>query len=225
MNEDQYLQGLLLLDALFEYSDPTLIDDYKKSSDYNFSLVDKKEITEDNWINFFSNSLNELQKVQNINSENKIKLKKIKNSLIQKLINGGIIAYGYQLPRKIEDIPVKIPKDFFLSEKTNWDKSNINHQGIDFTGIRIFKNENTQIEIELKKEEQNNKNFKDYDPDFMIDEKEAALFLGFKVKTLQGWRHKGGGPEYHKIGNKAVRYKINDLKLFLDNKKKRNTYE
>lgn len=104
MNEDQYLQGLLLLDALFEYSDPTLIDDYKKSGNHEFSLVDKKEITEGSWINFFNNSLNELQKIQNINSENKIKLENIKNNFIQKIINNEFLAYGYQSPRKINDL-------------------------------------------------------------------------------------------------------------------------
>ena len=32
----------------------------------------------------------------------------------------------------------------------------------------------------------------------LIDEKEAALFLGFKIKTLQGWRYKGGDPEQNR---------------------------
>ena len=40
------------------------------------------------------------------------------------------------------------------------------------------------------------------DPDYldrMIDEKEAAGFMGYSVRALQGWRVKGGGPEFIKV--------------------------
>ncbi len=225
MNNNQYIQGLSLSDALLKYVDRALIDEYQDMN-YDSSLMNKGPATEGGWINFFNHSLNELQKLQNINSKNKIKLEKIRNNFIQKIINSEIIAYGYQSPRNINDNPIEIPKDFFLSKTINWDNSSIIHQSIEFVGVRILKNKTENSKIELKTEKEiKNKNFEDYDPDFLIDEKEAALFLGFKIKTLQGWRHKGGGPEYHKIGNKAVRYKINDLKLFLENKKKRNTSE
>jgi predicted DNA-binding transcriptional regulator AlpA len=41
--------------------------------------------------------------------------------------------------------------------------------------------------------------------------KEAAKRLGLAVRTLEGFRCKGGGPRYCKIGKRIVRYRIEDL--------------
>jgi hypothetical protein len=45
---------------------------------------------------------------------------------------------------------------------------------------------------------------KETEPLFLT-EKEAAEYLGFSPRTLQGWRFKGTGPEHNKIGHR-VRY-------------------
>lgn len=56
------------------------------------------------------------------------------------------------------------------------------------------------------------------------DEHETASFLGISVKTLRGWRCRGGGPVYRKIGA-AVRYADEDLIDFLEAARRNNTSE
>ena len=47
--------------------------------------------------------------------------------------------------------------------------------------------------------------------DRLINEAEAAEFLGHSVRTLQNWRVRGGGPHYIKISKRSVRYCRRDL--------------
>ena len=52
------------------------------------------------------------------------------------------------------------------------------------------------------------------DPDHLdrlIDEKEAAKFLGYSVRTLQNWRVRGGGPKFVKSSKRSIRYRRCDL--------------
>ena len=56
------------------------------------------------------------------------------------------------------------------------------------------------------------------------DEHAAADFLGVSVKTLRGWRCRGGGPAYRKLGA-AVRYADEDLTEFVEAARRRNTSE
>ena len=52
------------------------------------------------------------------------------------------------------------------------------------------------------------------DPDYadrLINEQEAANFLGFSVRALQNWRVRGGGPEYVRVSRRSVRYRRRDL--------------
>ena len=41
--------------------------------------------------------------------------------------------------------------------------------------------------------------------DSMVNDREAAKFLGNKVQTLRNWRHLRRGPAYIKLG-RSVRY-------------------
>ena len=45
----------------------------------------------------------------------------------------------------------------------------------------------------------------------LIDEAEAARFLGFSIRTVQGLRYKGGGPKYCRISSRCIRYRRSDL--------------
>lgn len=45
---------------------------------------------------------------------------------------------------------------------------------------------------------------------------EAAKFLGLSRRTLEAWRLHGIGPRYISFSRRAVRYKIEDLKAFVD---------
>lgn len=66
------------------------------------------------------------------------------------------------------------------------------------------------------------------DPDYLdrlLTENEAASFLGFTIRALQGWRVKGGGPKFVKIGKKAVRYRRRDLIAWTEDNVRANTCE
>lgn len=47
--------------------------------------------------------------------------------------------------------------------------------------------------------------------DALLTENQAARILRVSPRTLQGWRHRGTGPAYVKLGT-AVRYRRGDLK-------------
>jgi predicted DNA-binding transcriptional regulator AlpA len=47
--------------------------------------------------------------------------------------------------------------------------------------------------------------------DRLIDEFEAADFLGYSVRALRNWRVRGGGPRYVKVSARSIRYRRRDL--------------
>lgn len=47
--------------------------------------------------------------------------------------------------------------------------------------------------------------------DRLVNEKEAAEFLGYTVRALQNWRIRGGGPKFVKVSARSVRYRFRDL--------------
>ena len=61
------------------------------------------------------------------------------------------------------------------------------------------------------------------DPDKLLTEAEAADLLGFTVRALQGWRYKGGGPQFVKINGKSVRYARRELRKWIDVNQRRST--
>ena len=56
----------------------------------------------------------------------------------------------------------------------------------------------------------------------LLTEREAAALLHVSVKCLQGWRSRGGGPPYRKIG-RCVRYEKADLETFVEQAVRRST--
>jgi len=57
------------------------------------------------------------------------------------------------------------------------------------------------------------------DPDYLnrlINEREAAAFLGYSVRALQNWRFRGGGPDFVKVSRRSVRYRRRDLIAWAD---------
>lgn len=59
----------------------------------------------------------------------------------------------------------------------------------------------------------------------LLHENDAADFLSVSVRSLQGWRSKGGGPQYVKISARAIRYRRKDLIEWLESKLRCNTSE
>ena len=51
-------------------------------------------------------------------------------------------------------------------------------------------------------------------PEDVLTEKETAALLRISVKGLQGWRYRGHGPKFLKLG-RSVRYRRGDLHDFL----------
>lgn len=45
----------------------------------------------------------------------------------------------------------------------------------------------------------------------LLNEKEAAEFLGYTARALQNWRFRGGGPRFVKVSSRSVRYRRCDL--------------
>ena len=50
----------------------------------------------------------------------------------------------------------------------------------------------------------------------LIDESEAAGFLGLTVRCLQGWRYKGSGPRFVRVSARCIRYRRSELRDFAD---------
>jgi predicted DNA-binding transcriptional regulator AlpA len=50
----------------------------------------------------------------------------------------------------------------------------------------------------------------------LLTEQEAARQLHLSQKTLEGWRTRGGGPKFVRLGTRAVRYRPADLNEFVE---------
>lgn len=59
--------------------------------------------------------------------------------------------------------------------------------------------------------------------DRLINEIEAADFLGFTVRALQNWRVRGGGPCFVKVSGRSIRYRRRDLIAWADDRLQTNT--
>ena len=46
----------------------------------------------------------------------------------------------------------------------------------------------------------------------LVDEQAAAAFLSLTIRTLQGWRYRGGGPQYVRVSARCIRYRRADLR-------------
>jgi hypothetical protein len=64
-------------------------------------------------------------------------LSEMRGLILWSLTNGKLSAYGFTIPRKIDDLPQKIPNDLFQKEFFNWGKSSIKGAGLEFTSVRI----------------------------------------------------------------------------------------
>jgi len=53
------------------------------------------------------------------------------------------------------------------------------------------------------------------DPDTLLTEVQAAVFLNLSVRTLQAWRIKMAGPRFVRAG-RAIRYRRSDLVAWID---------
>ena len=61
------------------------------------------------------------------------------------------------------------------------------------------------------------------EPEFM-DTRRAAVCLGLSHRTLEGFRVSGGGPDFHRFGNR-VRYRRSDLDAWAAKRRATTTAE
>ena len=59
--------------------------------------------------------------------------------------------------------------------------------------------------------------------DCLINETEAARFLGYSVRALQNWRVRGGGPPFVKVSARSIRYRRRDLTVWAESRLIENT--
>jgi len=66
------------------------------------------------------------------------------------------------------------------------------------------------------------------DPDYLdrlVNETEAASFVGYTIRAMQGWRVKGGGPKFIKVSARSIRYRRRDLIEWAEARLRANTSE
>ena len=59
--------------------------------------------------------------------------------------------------------------------------------------------------------------------DQLVNEKEAAAFLGYTIRALQNWRLRGGGPQFVKVSARSIRYRRRDLFAWVEARLRENT--
>ena len=57
----------------------------------------------------------------------------------------------------------------------------------------------------------------------LLDTETAAKYLNVSVRTLEGWRYKGGGPLFISLGSRTVKYRLADLNTWIQEKVRTNT--
>lgn len=57
----------------------------------------------------------------------------------------------------------------------------------------------------------------------LLNEHEAAEFLGVKVTGLRDWRINGNGPPYCKMSARVVRYRPEDLRQWIEQRMRTKT--
>ena len=237
INENTFMQGATLHEAVFKFGDAELIQAYKSS--LSSSPVTHPK-TPDSLLGVLQSAAITLNNAQN----NKYDREKIYSNLQKDILGfikkGDLMPFGFKEPRAIGDKPIKIPADLFFSGKIDWANSELKYKTLEFSGIRLLGDLLPVIDIKADKAEfseikrignsklnksikSNQLNFSELEPDRYINEKQAAEFLGISFKTLQGYRVKGGGPEFRKFGAKTVRYKFADLQEWAESRKKKNT--
>jgi hypothetical protein len=50
----------------------------------------------------------------------------------------------------------------------------------------------------------------------LLNEHEAAAFLGYTTRALQNWRLRGGGPVFVKVSDRSIRYRHRDLVAWIE---------
>jgi len=58
---------------------------------------------------------------------------------------------------------------------------------------------------------------------YLLCEKRAAELLGFTPRFLQSRRMRGDGPQYVRISQRAIRYRVTDLEKWVEQRLEQST--
>lgn len=64
---------------------------------------------------------------------------KLRANILRYIEQGHLHGFGYELPRKLENEPVAIPKEAWAG-KCNWDKGSLSYRGLEFVDVRLTTN-------------------------------------------------------------------------------------
>lgn len=53
-------------------------------------------------------------------------------------------------------------------------------------------------------------------PPKLMNQRQAALFLGVSPRTLENYRLTGEGPKWIRLGKRLVRYKLSDILNYIE---------
>ncbi|MGJ8532446.1 MAG: helix-turn-helix transcriptional regulator [Alphaproteobacteria bacterium] len=59
----------------------------------------------------------------------------------------------------------------------------------------------------------------------LINETQAAEYLGYTIRALQNWRLRGGGPQFIKVSARSIRYRRCDLNEWIEAHVRQHTSE
>ena len=57
----------------------------------------------------------------------------------------------------------------------------------------------------------------------LLRQEEVARILNLSPRTLEAWRHRGGGPRYLKLTARCIRYRLSDIRTFQQDSERRHT--
>jgi len=57
----------------------------------------------------------------------------------------------------------------------------------------------------------------------LLDQGEVAELLGVHPKTLGLWREKGQGPPFIRLGEKLIRYNVEDVRAWVESQREKVT--
>ena len=59
----------------------------------------------------------------------------------------------------------------------------------------------------------------DLSGDDLLTTQDVATFIGVSVRTVESWRQKGKPPKYKRFSHKLLRYRAEDVKKFINQKR------
>jgi excisionase family DNA binding protein len=57
----------------------------------------------------------------------------------------------------------------------------------------------------------------------LLTTRQAAEYLNYELRTLESWRHRGGGPRFVRVSAKSVRYRSADLEAWIEERVRTST--